>query len=96
VIWNALTALGTVAVAVTAVGIAIWGERRTDWHIKHERAWADHQLAEERDLADKRLAEQLAHSDAQLAAERAAADARLKEELAHADAELAEEHRIAR
>jgi hypothetical protein len=96
VIWNALTAIGTIAVAATAVGIAIWGDRRTDARIKDERARADRQLAEERALADKRLADQLAHSDAQLAAERAAADARLKEELAHADAELAEEHRIAR
>jgi hypothetical protein len=96
VIWNALTALGTVAVAVAAVGIAIWGDRRTDARIQDERARSDRQLAEERALADKRLADQLAHSDAQLAGERAAADARLKEELAHADAELAEEHRIAR
>jgi septal ring factor EnvC (AmiA/AmiB activator) len=107
VIWDALTAIGTIAVAVTAVGIAIWGERRTDRRIRDERersdeliaaehARADRQLAEERALADKRLADQLAHSDAQLATERAAADARLKEELAHADAERAEEHRIAR
>ena len=106
-IWDALTAIGTIAVAVTAVGIAIWGERRTDRRIRDERehsnkliaaehAWADRQLAEERALADKRLAGQLAHSDVQLAAERAAADAWLKEELAHADANLAEEHRIAR
>jgi hypothetical protein len=107
VIWNALTAIGTIAVAVIAVGIAIWGERRTDRRISDERERsdkliaaeherADRQLAEERALADKRLADQLAHSDAQLAAERAAADARLKEELAHADERLAEEHRIAR
>jgi hypothetical protein len=107
VIWNALTAIGTVAVAVAAVGIAIWGERRTDGRIKDERkrsdeliaaehARADRQLAEERALADERLADQLAHSDAQLAEERAAADARLKEELEHADAKLAEEHRGAR
>jgi septal ring factor EnvC (AmiA/AmiB activator) len=107
VIWNALTAIGTVAVAVAAVGIAIWGERRTDGRIGEERkrsdelitaehTRADRQLAEERVLADKRLADQLAHSDAQLAGERAAAEARLKEELAHADANLAEEHRIAR
>jgi hypothetical protein len=107
VIWDALTAIGTVAVAVTAVGIAIWGERRTDRRIEDERkrsdeliaaehTRADRQLAEERVLADKRLADQLAHSDAQLAAERAAADARLKEELAHADAKLAEERQIAR
>lgn len=106
-IWNALTAIGTVAVAVAAVGIAIWGERRTDGRVEDERkrsdeliaaehARADRQLAEERALADKRLADQLAHSDAQLAGERAAADAQLKEELAHADAKLAEEHRIAR
>jgi len=107
VIWNALTAIGTVAVAIAAVGIAIWGERRTDRRIEDERkrsdeliaaehARADRQLGEERALADKRLADQLAHSDAQLAGERAAADARLKEELAHADAKLAEEHRIVR
>lgn len=106
-IWNALTALGTIAVAVTAVGIAVWSDRRTDRRIRDERArsdrriaaeraWADRQLAEERALADKRLADQLVHSDSQLAAERAAADALLKEELAHADAALAEEHRIAR
>jgi hypothetical protein len=107
VIWNALTAIGTIAVAITAVGIAILGERRTDRRIRDERersdrliaaehARADRQLAEERALADKRLADQLAHSDAQLAEERAAADARLKDELAHADAQLAEERQVAR
>ena len=46
------------------------------------------EIAEERAIADKRLAEQLAHSDAQLAGERAAADKRLADEISAADDRL--------
>ena len=53
-------------------------------------------MADERTLADARLADQKAYSEAQLATERAAADARLREELAHADARLAKERQAAR
>ena len=104
---NVVTAIGTVAVAVAAVGIAIWADCRTSIRIKGERersdkiieaehARAEQQLADERTLADRRLAEQLAHSDAQLAGERAAADARLRDELEHADTRLQEQRELAK
>jgi len=56
---SVMTAFGTVAVAIAAVGIALWSERRTD-----------RRLADERALSDKRLADERAHSDARLRDER--------------------------
>lgn len=90
-----MTAIGTVAVAVVAVGVALFaewraGERlqaeheRSDRVLGDERGRHDREIAEERSLADTRLAQQLAHSDAQLADERA-----------HSAAQFAEERRIA-
>lgn len=102
-----MTAIGTVAVAVVAVGVAPYAERRSDRRVADERKNAakvlsderdrhDKEIADERALAGKRLAEQLAHSASQLAIERTDADTRLRQELAHADARLAEERQAAR
>ena len=66
-----MTAIGTVLVAVVAVWIALWTDRRTGVRIAAEQARHDKEIADERVLADKRLADQLSHSDAQLADERA-------------------------
>ncbi len=77
---SATTAIGTVAVAVVAVGVALFTEwragqrlrqdrKRSDDVLGEERALHAEEIAEERALADKRLAEQLAHSDAELAEE---------------------------
>jgi hypothetical protein len=92
---NGLTAGGTIAVAIIAVGIAIWSERRTDLRVEAERKRSDRVLAEEREFADKRLADQQAHSDAQLAQERQAADARLKAQQKHSDGQLERQRRDA-
>jgi hypothetical protein len=78
---NATTAIGTVAVATVAVGVALFTEwraglrlweehKRSDDQLAEERALHAKEIAEERALAGKRLAEQLVHSDAQLAEER--------------------------
>lgn len=75
-----MTAFGTVGAVVAAVGIAIWGEWRTNKRIERERVRSDKILADERALADDRLARQLEHSDAQLAAERAHSAAQLQGE----------------
>lgn len=88
---SATTAIGTVAVALAAVGVALlaeWraGQRlrkeydRSDDLLAEERALHAKEIAEERALADKRLAEQFAHSDAQLAEERAHSVALLQED----------------
>jgi hypothetical protein len=86
-----MTAIGTVAVAVVAVGVALFAEWRAGKRLREEHQRSDKVLAEERALADRRLAGQRAHSDAQLAEERAAADRRLAEEIRAADKRLAEE-----
>jgi hypothetical protein len=77
---SATTAIGTVAVAVVAVGVAIFAEWRAGMRLREERALHAKEIAEERALADKRLAEQSAHSDAQLAEERAHSAAQLQED----------------
>jgi hypothetical protein len=90
--WTAImTAIGTVAVAIAAVAIAIWSDKRTGKRIKDERDHGDIVIAEERRLADKRLAEQFAQSADQLAEQRTAADKRLQDELAHTEMQLKEE-----
>lgn len=65
-----LTAIGTVAVAIVAVGVALYAEWRADRRVAAERAHSAVVLAEERRLADKRLARQLEASEAQLRDER--------------------------
>lgn len=102
-----MTAIGTVAVAVVAVGVALYAERRADKRVADERKHSaqlladerdrhDKEIAEERALADKRLADQLAHSASQLAVDRTDADTRLRTQLQHADARLADERKVAR
>jgi hypothetical protein len=97
---SATTAIGTVAVAVVAVSVAFFTERRARWRLREEQRRSDDRLAEERALhakeiaeeralADNRLAEQFAHSDAQLAEERAHLAAQLqKDRIWHRRADL--------
>lgn len=82
------TAIGTIAVAVVAVGVAIVSLRHSDKQIREERDHSDEVVAEERRLADKRLADQIRHSDEQLAQEREAADTRLHDQLEHSESQL--------
>jgi hypothetical protein len=65
-----LTGVGTVAVAVVAVGAALYAERRADRRVVDERRHAATVLVEERKAADERLLRQMEHSDAQLRQER--------------------------
>jgi hypothetical protein len=65
-----LTAIGTVAVAIAAVGVAFFAEWRAGVRVRDEREHAAKVLTDERAAADERLKTQLAHSDAQLQAER--------------------------
>jgi len=55
-----LTAAGTLAVAVAAVGVAWWSDRRTGRQIAEERQFGRAQLEEERKLSRER--EQLAEA----------------------------------
>jgi len=64
------TAIGTVAVAVVAVGVALFAEWRADIRVKREREHSAKGLAEERAAADTRLMRQMEHSDAQLREDR--------------------------
>ncbi len=69
-----LTAVGTVAVALVAVGVALFAEWRASVRVQAERSRSDQVLADER-----------ARSDQVLADERAAADKRLKSQQEHSD-----------
>ena len=91
-----MTAIGTVLVAIAAVGIALWSDRRTGVRIAAEQARHDKETADERVLAAKRLADQQAHSDKQLADERAHSAAQLQEErqLAQDREQLAEAYLV--
>lgn len=53
-----MTAIGTVAVAVVAVGVALFAEWRADKRVAAERAHGDERLREERERSDARLAEE--------------------------------------
>jgi hypothetical protein len=79
-----LTAIGTLAVAIAAVWVALWSERRTDKRVAAEREESARQLAGER-----------AHSAEQLAAEHAHAAEMLAQEQAFSRDQLAEERRLA-
>jgi hypothetical protein len=79
-----LTAIGTILVAIVAVGVALWSERRTDKRVAAEREESARQLAAER-----------AHSAEQLAAEQAHAVAMLAQEQAFSREQVAEERSIA-
>jgi hypothetical protein len=50
-----LTGIGTVAVAIVAVGVALYAEWRADQRVAAERKHSAQVLAEERKLADDRL-----------------------------------------
>lgn len=65
-----MTAVGTVAVAVVAVGVALFAEWRADKRVTAERVHAATVLADERAAADARLKSQQEHSGAQLREER--------------------------
>jgi hypothetical protein len=69
-----LTAVGTVAVALTAVGVALFAEWRASVRVQAER-----------DRSDKVLADERAHNDQALADERTNADKRLKSQQEHSD-----------
>jgi hypothetical protein len=53
-----MTAIGTVAVAVVAVAVALFAEWRAGKRVAAERAHSDEQLREERERSDARLAEE--------------------------------------
>jgi hypothetical protein len=93
---SVVTAVGTILVAVAAVGIAIFSERRTDSRVAAERARSDRILGEERVLADKQIADERATSKARLQAEHERSDRQLREERQRAqDAEqLAEAYAV--
>lgn len=90
--WTGVTtAVGTVAVALVAVGVAFFAEwrvglrlreehKRSDDLLAEERSLYATEIAEERALANQRLVEQFAHGDAQLAEERAHSAAQLQED----------------
>ena len=66
-----LTAIGTIAVALAAVGVALWGDRQTAKRVQAEHDRADRQLAEERKRHDQELASERDRRDKELADERA-------------------------
>jgi hypothetical protein len=53
-----MTAIGTVAVAVVAVGVALFAEWRAGKRVAAERAHGDERLREERERSDKQIAEE--------------------------------------
>lgn len=65
-----LTGIGTVAVALVAVGVSLYAERRADKRVQAERIHAAEVLAEERRLADARLAEERAIAERRFLQER--------------------------
>jgi hypothetical protein len=56
-----LTAIGTLAVAVAAVWIALWSEQRTDRRVAEERKHGEEQLRAERAHGDERLEKERQH-----------------------------------
>jgi hypothetical protein len=74
------TGVGTVAVAVAAVAVALFTEWRANARVRDEHTRSEQLLARERELADERLRTQMAHSDEQLREQAEAAEARLREE----------------
>lgn len=63
-----VTAIGTVLVAIVAVGIALWSEWRADKRLTAQREHNDNQLADERALSRAQIEEerQVAHDREQL------------------------------
>lgn len=56
--WNAVTGIGTVAVAVSAVSIAVWSDWRSQTRLKSEREHSEKQLTEERTRSDEEIKEE--------------------------------------
>jgi hypothetical protein len=56
--WNAVTGVGTVAVAVSAVFVAFWSEWRSDRRLSAERCYSEQKLTEERTRSDEKLGEE--------------------------------------
>jgi hypothetical protein len=75
-----LSAIGTLAVALVAVGVALWGDRQTAMRVQAEHDRGDRQLDEERTRHDQELADERAHSARQLEAEQAFSRKQLAEE----------------
>lgn len=65
-----MTAFGTVGAVVVAVGIALWGARRSDRQAAKERERTDTRLADQRALDKAAIEDERAHGRAQLEEER--------------------------
>jgi hypothetical protein len=74
--WNAVTGIGTVAVALSAVGIAVLSDWRSGVRLRTERKYSEKQLAKEREYSEKQLAKELARSDDKISEERRRAQER--------------------
>lgn len=96
VIADWLTAVGTLALAVAAVWVALWSDKRTGVRLEAEHARSDRQLAGERERHDRELAEERAHSEQQLARQQEFSRAQLEEEqqLAREREQLAEAYAV--
>jgi len=77
---SATTAIGTVAVAVVAVGIALFAEWRAGLRLREEHKRSDDLLAQERALHAKEIADERALADERLAQERAHSAVQLQED----------------
>jgi hypothetical protein len=56
--WNAVTGVGTVAVALSAVWIAVWSDRQQGRRLEGERCRSERNLTEERKRSDAEVAEE--------------------------------------
>src|SRR5262245_812046 len=90
-----LTAIGTVATALVAVGIALWTERRSERRIRGERAQHKTAIEEERAYSRTQIEEERALQKIALAGERALQKVALEDERAYGRAEVEEERRVA-
>ena len=91
-----LTGIGTLALAVIAVGVALWTEWRAGNRAASERLHSDGVLADERKRHEDELAAERDHSERQLAAEQAFSRSQLEEErgLARQREQLAEAYAV--
>jgi hypothetical protein len=74
--WNAVTGIGTVAVALSATGIAVWSDWRSGVRLKEEREYNKTQLVEERKYSKTQLEEERTRSDTKINQERGLAQER--------------------
>jgi hypothetical protein len=89
-----LTAIGTIAVALVAVGVALWGDRQTAKRVQAEHDRADRRLADERTRHDHELASERDRRDKELADERAHSARQLEAAQTFSRNQIAEEHRL--